>query len=161
MKDVLVATLTVSDTRTDSDDESGRLLRTLLEDAGFELTAHRIVRDDAGIIVEATRRALHDGASMLVITGGTGIAPTDVTIEAVEPLFYKRLDGFGEAFRQLSWDDVGARAVLSRATAGVVERALVFALPGSPRAVKLGVEKIILPLAPHALRIARGESHLH
>ena len=161
MKDALVATLTVSDSRTDADDESGRLMRSLLQGAQFALLSHRIVPDDARAIADATRGALHDGASMLVITGGTGIAPRDVTVEAIEPLFHKRLDGFGEAFRRLSWDEVGAHAVLSRATAGIVERMIVFALPGSARAVKLAVEKIIVPLAPHALQLVRGDRHLH
>ncbi len=161
MKDVLVATLTVSDTRTASDDESGRLLRAALEAAEYELLAHRIVEDDVGVIGRAVRDAAEKGASMLVITGGTGIAPRDVTVEAIEQLFHKRLDGFGEAFRRLSWDELGARAILSRATAGIVDRMIVFALPGSTKAVKLGVEQIIVPLAPHALRVVRGERHLH
>lgn len=161
MKDALVATLTVSDSRTDVDDESGRLLRALLQDAELALLPHRIVPDDTRAIVDAVHTALHDSASMLVITGGTGIAPRDVTVEAVEPLFQKHLDGFGEAFRRLSWDEVGAHAILSRATAGIVERMVVFALPGSARAVKLGVEKIIVPLAPHALHLVRGDRHLH
>lgn len=161
MKDVLVATLTVSDSRTDVDDESGRLLRSLLQTAEFALLPHHIVPDDARAIADATHGALRDGASMLVMTGGTGIAPRDVTVEAVEPLFHKRLDGFGEAFRRLSWEEVGPHSILSRATAGIVERMLVFALPGSARAVKLAVEKVIVPLAPHALHLVRGDRHLH
>ena len=161
MKDALVATLTVSDSRTAADDESGRLLCELLKAAQFTFLPHRIVRDDGRAIIDAVQSALRDGASMLVITGGTGLAPRDVTVEAVEPLFHKRLDGFGEAFRRLSWDEIGVHGVLSRATAGVVERMIVFALPGSARAVKLAVEKIILPMAPHALHLVRGDRHLH
>lgn len=161
MKEALVATLTVSDTRTLADDESGRLLRTMLEAAEFSLLPHRIVPDESGAIALATRGALGDGAGILVITGGTGIGPRDVTIEAVEPLFHKRLDGFGEAFRRLSWDDVGARSILSRATAGIIDRTIVFALPGSPGAVKLAIEKLVVPLAHHALHVVRGDRHLH
>ncbi len=156
MQPALIATLTVSDTRTDADDESGKTLRAGLESAGFRLRTHRIVKDELLEIVGAVRLALHDGASAVILTGGTGIAPRDVTIEAVEPLFDRWLDGFGEAFRRLSWDEIGARAILSRATAGIVGRGIVIALPGSVNAVKLGVEKLILPMLPHALHIVQG-----
>lgn len=161
MKDQLAATITVSDTRTDADDDSGRILRSGLETAGFRLLPHRIVKDETPFIAEALGLAVQANASLVVLTGGTGIAPRDVTIEAVEPLFEKKLEGFGETFRRLSWDEVGPRAILSRASAGVVERSIVVALPGSAKAVKLALEKLLLPFLPHALRVVQGETHLH
>jgi molybdenum cofactor biosynthesis protein B len=159
---VRVLTVTVSDSRSAQSDESGKLLRVLLEVAGFELAPHRLVADEPdlirGIVHELVAKDLADA---LVSTGGTGIAPRDQTYEALEPLFDKRLDGFGEAFRRLSWDDVGARAVLSRAIAGVVGQRFVVALPGSPRAVALAVKELVIPLLEHAVGLARGEAGQH
>ena len=102
-----------------------------------------------------------DVCDAVVITGGTGIAPRDRTIEAVEPLFQKTLVGFGEAFRRLSWDEIGPKAVLSRATAGVLRGRIVIALPGSPAAVRLAVDKIIGPTLAHAVELASGRKVGH
>jgi molybdopterin adenylyltransferase len=102
-----------------------------------------------------------DEADAVVFTGGTGIAPRDVTYEAVDALLEKRLDGFGEAFRRLSWDQVGPRSVLSRAVAGVHRGHVLVALPGSPRAVVLAVDAILAPILSHAVALARGESSAH
>ncbi len=159
---IRILTVTISDTRTPGDDESGRMLCTLLAEAGFTLTEHRIIADEPDLIrrvVEAL--AADDLADVLVSTGGTGIAPRDRTVEALEPVLQKRLDGFGEAFRRLSWDEVGPRAVLSRAVAGVAGGRFVAALPGSPRAVKLAVEKLLVPLLEHAVALCRGETKHH
>ena len=126
-----VVTVTVSDTRTEADDKGGATLRELLSSAGFALGAHSIVRDDREAIRAAVRGAIAAGSvDAVVLTGGTGIAPRDVTCEAVAPILDKTLDGFGEAFRRLSWDEVGPRAILSRALAARVtdfERALTHA----------------------------------
>jgi molybdenum cofactor biosynthesis protein B len=159
---VRVLTVTVSDSRSAADDESGRRLRSLLEAAGFTLMPHRIVTDDP----ELVRRVVHelgelDLADAMVSTGGTGIAPRDQTYEALEPLLEKKLDGFGEAFRRLSWDEVGPRSVLSRAVAGVASGRVVVALPGSPKAVTLAVEKLVIPLLVHAVALARGRAGQH
>lgn len=91
-----------------------------------------------------------------MLSGGTGIAPRDVTYESVEPLIEKRLDGFGEAFRRLSWDEVGARSVLSRAIAGTRGRVLIVALPGSPNAVRLAVDRVLAPILGHAIKLLQG-----
>jgi len=157
-----VCTITISDSRTKETDSGGALLRKLLHDAGFALFAHEIVADE----VEAIQRALRAagataGVDAIVLTGGTGIGPRDVTVEAVEPLLVRKLDGFGEAFRRLSWDEVGARSVLSRAIAGTFESRLVFVLPGSPKAVALGVDKLIVPLLRHAMHMVAGGGHHH
>jgi molybdopterin adenylyltransferase len=155
-----IATLTVSDSRDPSSDTSGQLLRELMGSAGFKLTPHAIVKDD----VDSIRQALSANLSMaevaaVVMTGGTGISARDVTIEAIQPWFIKTIEGFGEAFRRLSWEQVGARSILSRATAGVVQGRLVFALPGSPKAVRLGVEQLIVPMLSHALHMLAGAGH--
>jgi molybdenum cofactor biosynthesis protein B len=157
-----IATLTLSDTRTPETDEGGRLLRELLEVAGFALAPHEILREEPEALREAVRRlAADEGVDAIVATGGTGVSPRDRTIEAIEPLFDKRLDGFGEAFRRLSWDEVGPRAILSRATAGVVGTTIVAALPGSTKAVRLAVERVLAPVLAHAVALASGRGGKH
>jgi molybdenum cofactor biosynthesis protein B len=157
-----VATITVSDTRTADDDEGGARLRERLEAAGFVVTLHTILKDDPGDLRALIARVCDDDlADAVVTTGGTGIAPRDTTYEAIEGLLEKRLDGFGEAFRRLSWDQVGARSVLSRAVAGVHRNRFVAALPGSPRAVVLGVDALLVPMMGHAVTLLRGEKTGH
>ena len=149
-------TLTVSDTRTEADDEGGRTLRELLSAAGASVLRHAIVTDDPDRIRAAVLEAIErDGADAVVLTGGTGIAPRDQTYEAVDALLEKRLDGFGEAFRRLSWDEVGPRAILSRAVAGTRGRAVIVALPGSVKAVRLAVERVLGPVLPHAVALLK------
>ena len=157
-----VAAITVSDTRTAEDDEGGARLRERLEAAGFSVTLRGLVKDEPGELRALIARVCdEDLADAIVTTGGTGIAPRDRTYEAVEGLLEKRLDGFGEAFRRLSWDEVGARSVLSRAIAGVHRGHVVAALPGSPKAVVLAVDKVLAPILAHAVGLARGDKHGH
>lgn len=151
-----VTILTVSDTRTFADDEGGAVAEDLVKGAGHEVVHRAIVKDDVEAIRAAVRDACDAGHDLVITTGGTGIAPRDVTYEAIEALLDKRLDGFGEAFRAKSWGQVGARAILSRALAGTSGRAFVVALPGSPKAVRLALEEVLLPLVPHALGLLRG-----
>ena len=153
-----IVTVTVSDTRTAATDESGTVLREELTRAGHAPERHAIVPDEPERVRAAIEEAGAQGIEVVVLAGGTGITPRDRTYEAVESLLEKRLDGFGEAFRRLSWDEIGPRAILSRAVAGVARGGLlVFALPGSPKAVRLGVGKVIAPVLPHATALARGE----
>jgi molybdenum cofactor biosynthesis protein B len=157
-----VAAVTVSDTRTAADDEGGRTLVARLEAAGFTVTLREIVRDEPDAIrAVVTRVCDHDLADAVVTTGGTGVAPRDCTYEAVEALLDKKLDGFGEAFRRLSWDEVGPRAVLSRAIAGTHRGRVIAALPGSPKAVVLAVDRVLGPILGHAVALARGETSRH
>jgi molybdopterin synthase catalytic subunit len=158
-----VSVLTVSDSRNSTTDESGRIARELLSRAGASLDTNHLVRDEPAEISGWILQQVQSGAvHALVITGGTGIAERDRTIEAVEPLLSRTLDGFGEAFRRASFDEIGPRALLSRAKAGVIGSCLVFALPGSPRAVELAVSALIIPLLPHATEVIRGASlHRH
>lgn len=151
-----VATVTVSDTRTAADDRGGALLRERLAAAGHTLREHAIVPDDPSRIQAAVRDALAAGADAVVLTGGTGVSPRDQTYEAVSALLDKRLDGFGEAFRRLSWDEIGPRSMLSRALAGTLGDAAVFALPGSTNAVRLGVDQLVAPVLGHLVALLRG-----
>jgi molybdenum cofactor biosynthesis protein B len=157
-----VAAITVSDTRTTADDVGGDTLEERLGAAGFTVAHRVIVRDDPEAVRAAIARVCdEDLADAIVTTGGTGITPRDHTYEAIRGLLDKTLDGFGEAFRRLSWDEVGARSILSRAVAGVHRGRVVAALPGSPNAVALAVDRVLAPILPHACALARGEKHGH
>src|SRR5580693_7318647 len=159
---VRVAAITVSDTRTEADDVGGAALKERLEAAGFRVTVRLIVKDEPDELrAQIARVCDGDLADAIVTTGGTGIAPRDRTYEAVEALLEKKLEGFGEAFRRLSWDEVGPRAVLSRAVAGVHRGRIVAALPGSPRAIVLAVDRVLAPILSHAVALARGGKHGH
>ena len=159
---VRIATLTLSDTRTVEDDEGGRLLGELLRSAGFSVVSHGVLREEPDALRAAvTEICDRDAADAIVLTGGTGIAPRDRTIEALMPMFQKTLDGFGEAFRRLSWDQIGPNAILSRAAAGVIGGRVVIALPGSPKAVRLAVEQLIAPTLEHAVALASGRGGHH
>lgn len=145
--------LTVSDTRTQETDSSGNAIRTLLEGAGHRISGHDIEKDDPARIVSRLRERLADPATQVIIsTGGTGISPRDGTFEAVTGLFEKRLDGFGELFRMISFEDIGAAAMLSRATAGTVGRKAIFALPGSEKAVTLAMARLVIPELGHIIQ---------
>lgn len=162
MGPVRVAAITVSDTRTSADDVGGDALAQRLEAAGFTVAHRSLVRDDPEAVRAAIVRVCdEDLADAIVTTGGTGIAPRDQTYEAILGLLEKTLDGFGEAFRRLSWDEVGARSILSRAVAGVHRGRVVAALPGSPKAVVLAVDRVLAPILSHACALARGEKHGH
>jgi molybdenum cofactor biosynthesis protein B len=151
----------VSDTRTETDDTSGARLAELLQEAGFVVKRHPPIRDEVDIIADVVRSSASDGEiDVIILTGGTGIAPRDVTPEAIEAIFEKRLEGFGEEFRRRSWDLIGPRAMLSRATAGLVRGSLVFSLPGSEKAVELGVE-LLAPSLPHMVDLATGRATRH
>jgi len=140
------AIITVSDTRTEANDTSGDFLKQSFEDAGHKVIRRAILRDDLETLRSQVRYWCEDPElDAIVTTGGTGLTQRDITPEAIEPLFSKPIPGFGELFRMLSYDDIGTSTIESRATAGVVDGCLVFCLPGSTGACRLGMEKIILP----------------
>ena len=144
--------LTISDSRTVADDKSGQQIRALLEAAGHRTVEHAIVPDDAAAIRFAVLRALgRADVDAVIATGGTGVSPRDVTPDTVEPLLEKRLAGFGELFRALSYQEIGAAAILSRALAGTASGKVVYVMPGSTNAVKLGMEKLVLPELGHVV----------
>lgn len=151
--------ITVSDTRTYESDKSGKLMIELLEQAGHKVVGHRIVKDELEAIRESVLGACMDNeADAVLLNGGTGIASRDVTIEAISPLFDKTIPGFGELFRMLSYtEDIGSAAILSRAEAGVILHTAVFSTPGSSGAVKLAMNKLIVPEIAHVIREIRKD----
>ena len=147
---VSVVVITVSDTRTLETDTGGARVAELLESAEHKVHARSVVPDDPEAIAAATREALEaPGVGAVILTGGTGVAPRDVTPETVEPLLERTIPGFGELFRQLSYHDIGSAALLSRALAGLAAGRVVFVIPGSRGAVGLAMEKLILPELGH------------
>jgi molybdenum cofactor biosynthesis protein B len=148
--------LTVSDTRTESTDTGGRAIRDLLAGAGHAVVGHALVPDD-GAAVRATVSAQLDApdVDVVITTGGTGISSRDTTYEAIDGLLDKRLDGFGELFRMLSYEQVGSAAMMSRATAGLARGHIVIALPGSEAAVRLAMTTLVLPELGHLVQQAR------
>ena len=146
------AVLTVSDTRTREDDASGRLIREHLDFRGHEPKGYEIVPDDGDRIQSVLNGWLADDAiQAIIVNGGTGIAGRDVTSPIIAGLIEKEMPGFGEIFRMLSWDEVGAASMLSRATAGVAGKTVIFSLPGSQNAVRLAMEKLIGPELGHVV----------
>ncbi len=146
------ALLVTSDIRRPETDETGRAAIHLLEGAGHKVAAYEIVRNDTTQIQEALERFLDDERIQVVMTsGGTGISPKDKTVDTVSALLDRHLEGFGELFRRLSYDEIGEAAIISRATAGVARGKLVFCLPGSQNAMELGLRRIILPALGHML----------
>lgn len=151
-RDIKVAVLTVSDTRDKTTDKGGKLVIEYIETVNaFVPDEHyEIVKDDIETIQNAVKKHLAAGVDAVITTGGTGIARRDVTIEAVTPLFDKEIEGFGELFRMLSYtEDIGSRSLLSRAAAGTHDHQLIISLPGSSGAVKLGMEKLVMPELNH------------
>ena len=147
--------ITVSDTRTEATDTGGRAIAELLTAAGHEIAGRTIVKDDPELVRDCIGRQLANPAVQAIIaTGGTGITSRDCTYEAVSAMLWKRLDGFGEIFRALSYEQIGSAAMLSRAVAGTIAGRIVFALPGSEAAVRLAVEKLIVPELGHLVREA-------
>ena len=145
--------LTISDTKTPETDTSGTAIRELLAAAGHQVIGSTIVPDEP----EAVRRVIRDACTRsdvqaVILTGGTGITSRDSTFEAIEGLLDKRLPGFGELFRMLSYHEVGAAAMLSRAQMGIHQRRIVASLPGSPNACRLALEKLLIPELPHLVR---------
>jgi molybdenum cofactor biosynthesis protein B len=148
--EVATAVITVSDTRTPETDTGGDRVAELLAGGGHPVVAREIVPDDPAAIAGALRAQLaRDDVRAVILTGGTGVAPRDVTPEAVEPLLDRVVPGFGELFRALSYADIGSAALLSRALAGLACGRVVFVLPGSRGAVKLAMEKLVLPEIGH------------
>jgi molybdenum cofactor biosynthesis protein B len=147
--------LTVSDTRTEENDTSGRAIADLLSAAGHTVAARAIVKDDPDSVRATIARQLASGdVQAIITTGGTGITSRDSTFEAVDALLEKRLDGFGELFRMLSFEQIGPAAMMSRASAGLAAGKIVVSLPGSEGAVRLAMERLLLPELGHLVQQA-------
>lgn len=154
-KSVRCYVVTVSDTRTEETDTGGRAIAELLHAAGHEVVGRTIVKDDPALVGGAIKRQLAAGnVDVVITTGGTGITSRDSTFEAVDALLEKRLDGFGELFRMLSFEQIGSAAMMSRASAGLVAGKVVASLPGSESAVRLAMERLLLPELGHLVQQA-------
>ena len=147
--------LTVSDTRTEATDDSGRAIFDLLFAGGHQVTGRKIVRDEPDQVRAAIEEQLANPLTQVVITtGGTGITSRDTTFEVIDALLDKRLDGFGELFRMISYQDIGSAAIMSRACAGLARGKVIISLPGSEAAVRLAMTRLILPELGHLVREA-------
>jgi molybdopterin adenylyltransferase len=147
--------ITVSDTRTDATDTSGRAIADLLTAAGHRVVGRTILKDDAELVRGTVERQLaHPEVQAIITTGGTGITSRDMTFEAIAAMMQKRLDGFGELFRMLSFEQIGPAAMMSRACAGLVAGRIVVSLPGSEAAVRLAMERLLIPELGHMVQQA-------
>ena len=157
-KSIRCFVVTVSDTRDEATDTSGQTIKSMLMDEGHATAGHRIVKDEPAQIESVLHDALA-GADVeaVIVNGGTGIAPRDGTYEVVSRLLEKKLDGFGEIFRYLSYLDIGSAAIMSRAAAGAVRGKVLISLPGSRGAVRLAMEKLILPELGHMVSQLQGK----
>ena len=145
--------ITCSDTRTPESDTSGYRIIHMLKDAGHAVLAYQLVKDDPKKIKAKIKAGLtNKKIQAVIINGGTGISRRDSTFEAVDAMLEKRLDGFGEVFRFLTYQDIGSPAIMSRATAGIIKSRILFSMPGSENAVKLAMEKLILPELGHLIQ---------
>ena len=152
---IACAVITVSDTRTAADDRSGDLIAELLTAAGHAAAGRRIVPDEPTAVAAAVREFVDAGqVAAILLTGGTGVAPRDQTPEAVAGLFTRELPGFGELFRMLSYQEIGPAAMLSRACGGMIGSTAVFLMPGSTAAVRLAMERLIVPELGHLTKLA-------
>lgn len=149
---VAVFVATCSDSRDAHSDETGTAIRGKLTDAGHTVCGYRVIRDEPELIRSTLSEAKLAGARAVIFNGGTGIGKRDNTLEALNQIFEKHLPGFGEIFRRLSYDEIGSPAMMSRAAAGTFAGMIVFALPGSPNAVALAMDRLILPELGHAAR---------
>ena len=150
------AVITVSDTRSFDTDRSGKLIQELLLEAGHRVGYYTIIKDEPAQI-EQQLTELDPKLKALIFSGGTGIAPRDTTYDALSRRLEKTLPGFGELFRWLSYQEIGSRAIASRAVAGIYRQQLIFSLPGSANAVKLALQKLILPELVHLVKQIQGE----
>ena len=157
---IRVAVVSVSDTRTLDSDEGGALLQARAAAGGFAVVSRELVPDEPELLrARVTALVAGGAADVLLLTGGTGLAPRDGTVEAVEPLFDRKLPGYGELFRMLSFAEIGSAAMMSRATAGVIGQVAVFLTPGSPGGVALALDRLILPELAHLVGELRRSPH--
>ncbi|MGH7830703.1 MAG: MogA/MoaB family molybdenum cofactor biosynthesis protein, partial [Candidatus Binatia bacterium] len=156
-KRVACFVLTVSDTRDATTDHSGQVIKALLEEAGHELSGYRIIKDEPDEIRNLLQDTLVAGdVDAVIVNGGTGISPRDETYEVVSGFLQKRLDGFGEIFRFLSYQEIGSAAIMSRAVAGVAGGKILISLPGSKAAVDLAMRRLVLPELGHMVSQLQG-----
>ena len=154
-KSVTAAIITMSDTRTPETDDSGRIIRQLLKSGGHKVVQHVICRDEPSELNRELDQILSRNVDTVIVNGGTGVSPRDITIETISLRLEKKLDGFGELFRMLSYDEIGSAAMVSRAVAGTCGDVVIFCLPGSPDAVRLALKKLVLPEITHIVGLVK------
>lgn len=152
-KNINCAIVTLSDSRSKKEDLSGDYLQDEIEKR-YNLTSREVIKDEKDELTEAIEKMIENGADVILTTGGTGLDMRDITVETVEELFDKKIDGFGEIFRHQSYLEIGSGALISRATAGVYKKTCIFSMPGSPNAVKTAC-KIIIDELPHIVHHAQ------
>ena len=154
-RSVSCAVLTISDSRTEQDDDSGKIIKQKLSENGHQVVSYAVLKDEAVSIKNKIDELLRQEELQVIITnGGTGVSHRDVTIETIYPILEKKLDGFGEIFRFLTYQEIGTPSIMSRAIGGVAGGKVILCLPGSPGAAKLAMDKIILPEIGHMVREA-------
>jgi molybdenum cofactor biosynthesis protein B len=152
-KHVDIGIITVSTTRTKAEDESGKWISKRVEKEGHRVIFHKVIPDDSDAILSTIQSVIHElHPQIIIVSGGTGISNQDVTIETVRPLFEKELTGFGALFAQLSFEEIDSAAILSRATAGVINTSVLFCIPGSLKACKLACKALIFPEIGHLVK---------
>ena len=149
------AVLTISDSRTNFTDDSGKIIMHALKEAGHAVEHYEILKDETDAVHATIDKLLNGNVSVLITNGSTGVGGRDIVIEAMTPLLDKRLDGFGQLFRQLSYEEIGSAAIMTRALGGTARGKIVFCLPGSPNACTLAMEKLILPELKHLVWLVR------
>ena len=154
-KSVNCSVVIISDTRTEQNDESGKIIMQALKRKGHKVLSYCILKNDADSILKKLNELLDEESLQVIITsGGTGISHLDITVEIISPTLEKKIDGFGELFRFLTYQEIGTASIMSRAMAGVAKGKAIICLPGSVGAVSLAIEKIILPEIGHIVREA-------
>lgn len=151
LKNVRCAVLTFSNSRTEESDDSGKLIKDMLVESGHTIVEYRVIKDDLRAIRKAVQELIASDVQAIITNGGTGITKKDVTIEAISELLDKKLDGFGELFRSLSYQHIGSAAMMSRAIAGTANGKVVICMPGSVDAVALGMKKLVIPELGHMI----------
>jgi len=149
LKSVKCAVLTISDSRTEETDDSGKLIKESLQENGHSVAGYRILKDELEDIKSTVAELLDSDVQAIIVNGGTGISKRDVTVESVSGLLEKTLDGFGDLFRMLSYEEIGSSAMMSRALAGVAKGKIIICMPGSVGAVALGMKKLVIPELGH------------
>ncbi len=149
LKSVRCAVLTISDSRTEETDDSGKLIKESLQENGHSLAGYRILKDELEDIKSTVAELLDSDVQAIIVNGGTGISKRDVTVESVSGLLDKTLDGFGDLFRMLSYEEIGSSAMMSRALAGAAKGKIIICMPGSVGAVALGMKKLVIPELGH------------
>jgi len=163
VKDIKVAIIIVSTSRYERkirgepfEDESGEMAKRIIEKYGYTVTCKEIIPDEKGIIQMEAKRRIEEGNDAIIFIGGTGLSKTDLTYEAIMEIVEKNMEGFGEIFRMLSYREIGSAAIMSRAIAGILNGRLLVAIPGSPNAIPIALERLILPELRHIIFHARG-----